>query len=53
MLAPEEASVILKVPNRRIYQWVESGLVHCIETPDASLLVCLASLSKVATKLLN
>ena len=53
MLAPEEASVILKVPNRTIYQWVEAGLVHCVETPDTSLLVCMVSLRTVATKLFN
>lgn len=53
MLAPEEASVIFKVPNRTLYQWVEAGLVHFVETPDASLLVCMASLSTVATKLVH
>ena len=47
MLAPEEASVLLGVPNRTIYRCVEDGLVHYLETIDRLLLVCTASLMDV------
>lgn len=40
MLSPEEASVILGVPPRAIYSWVEAGLIHYTETPEGLLLVC-------------
>ena len=48
MLAPEHAAAVAGVPVRRIYGWVEAGVIHYRELPDGSLVVCVNSL--VTTK---
>jgi len=41
-----EAAVIRGVTVRTINRWVESDLVHFVETEDGLLLVCVNSLSQ-------
>jgi predicted site-specific integrase-resolvase len=47
MISPEQAARIAGVSTRTIYAWLESGKVHFLEVPEASLLICLDSLSEV------
>jgi hypothetical protein len=44
MLTLEEAVVVAGVSSRLIYQRVEDGLLHFIETPEGLLLICLHSM---------
>ncbi len=44
MVTAEQAAAISGVRARIIYRWVESGMVHSVETPDGETLVCLDSL---------
>lgn len=48
MLAPEQASLLARVPTRAIYRRVETGAIHYRETPNGQLTVCVRSL--IATK---
>jgi len=45
MIAPEQATVLARVPLRTIYRWIENGLIHYRETTNGSVVVCLKSLS--------
>jgi hypothetical protein len=49
LLTPEEASFLAALPVRTIYRALEAGQVHFIETSDGSVLVCLNSLSGIAS----
>jgi predicted site-specific integrase-resolvase len=44
MLTPEQAAVFADVSLRTIFHWVEAGRVHYVETANANLAICLASL---------
>jgi hypothetical protein len=44
LVTPTQASTIAGVNVRTINQWVESNLVHFVETPNGLLFVCLESL---------
>jgi len=46
MVTPRQASVMTGVTVRIVNRWVESDLVHFIETEDGLLLVCVSSLSQ-------
>jgi len=46
MVTPGQAARIKGVTVRRINRWVESDLVHFVETEDGFLLVCVNSLSQ-------
>lgn len=43
-ITPEEAAALVGVNTRTIYQWVEAGQLHFIETAEPSPLICLTSL---------
>jgi len=40
MVSPQQAAVIAGVSVREMNRWVESELVHFIETSDGLLLIC-------------
>jgi len=44
MLAPDKASMLVRVTLRTIYRWVEEGKLHFIEAQPGRLLVCAESL---------
>ena len=46
MVSPQEAAVIAGVTVREINRWVESEMVHFMETDDGLLLICMNSLGK-------
>lgn len=48
MLTLEEATSMTLVEMRRIFQWVEAGHIHFMETPNHALLICLSSLVSVS-----
>src|SRR5437016_10106771 len=41
----DEATALTRIDSRTIYQLVEAGRVHFMETPEGFLLICLNSLS--------
>ena len=43
---PDAAARIARVTTRTIYQWIEGGSVHFIESSDGDLLVCIESLTE-------
>jgi hypothetical protein len=45
MLAPNEAAAMLQTTARTIFQRVEAGEVHFLETADGALLICCNSLA--------
>lgn len=46
MSIPEDAGNITGLATRKIYQKIESGQVHFIESATGELLVCVESLTK-------
>lgn len=44
MLTPDEAATLAQSTARHIYRRVEAGELHCIETDDGALRVCVNSL---------
>jgi hypothetical protein len=46
MLAAEQAAAIFDLSNRTVYQLVEKGTTHFVETEMGSLFVCLRSLAE-------
>lgn len=48
MDSPEKAAQLAGVRVRAVYRWVESGDVHFTEAQGGALLVCLASLFRIA-----
>jgi hypothetical protein len=44
-VTPETAAALAGVNTRTIYRLVEAGLIHFLETPEGSVLVCLRSLT--------
>jgi hypothetical protein len=46
MITPPQAAVIAGVTVRAINRWVESEVVHFLETNDGLLFVCVNSLSQ-------
>jgi excisionase family DNA binding protein len=46
MLTAEQIAVLLGISRRRVYQLVESGAAHFIETEAGTLFVCPNSLAK-------
>jgi hypothetical protein len=46
MVTPDQAAAIAQVFMRVIFQRVESGQLHFIETPDGKLLICVNSLER-------
>jgi len=47
MISPEQAARIARVSTRTIYAWLEAGKVHFLDTPEASLLICMDSLTEL------
>jgi hypothetical protein len=45
VITPDEAAILILVSSRTIYRWVESDLLHFIETPEGSLSICFNSIS--------
>ena len=43
MVAPEAAAAAARVAARKLYRWVESGLVHFAEGRGGELYICLDS----------
>lgn len=50
MLAAEAAAVLLDIKCRRVYQLVESGAAHFIETEAGRMFVCPSSLDAAIGK---
>jgi len=46
LVTPQQAAVIAGVTVLEINRWIESDMVHFIETSDGFLLVCVNSLSE-------
>jgi hypothetical protein len=46
MLAAEQAALVLDLSNRTVYQLVEKGTAHFVETETGALFVCLRSLAE-------
>lgn len=44
MLTAEQAADLCECSRRRIYRWIESGLLHFIEQGDGAVLICGRSL---------
>lgn len=44
LLSPEQASALIGIPERLIYQWVEEGAIHYREAPNGKLTVCVKTL---------
>lgn len=44
MLSPEQASAVTGIPERQIYQWVETAAIHYKEASNGKLTVCLKTL---------
>ena len=45
MVTPDEASLLLGISSRAVYQLVEADVVHYLETEQGMLLICLNSIS--------
>ena len=45
MVTPDEASLLLGISSRAVYQLVEADAVHYLETGQGMLLICLKSIS--------
>ena len=50
MVSPQQAAVIAGVTVRVINRWVESELVHFLETGDGLLLLCVNSLGECVNR---
>jgi len=50
MLMPEEAAVLFGVAVRAVYLELEAGRLHFQETSTGSVVVCLDSLEKIASR---
>jgi len=48
-LTAEQAASVAGVTTRTIYQWVEAGRVHFLEAVQGKTLICLNSLSSLAS----
>jgi RNA polymerase sigma factor (sigma-70 family) len=46
MFTPEEAAAAAGINTRELYRLIEEGLLHFIETPGGTLLVCLSQLTQ-------
>jgi len=44
MITADEAAALQGVSTRVIYQWLEDGAIHFIETPQGQLFICLKTL---------
>jgi excisionase family DNA binding protein len=44
MMTAEEAAALAKISVRKLYQWVEKGSLHFVETPSGQVWICLTSL---------
>ena len=44
MVAFDEAALLAGVSSRAIWHWAEAGQLHCRETADGLLRICLSSL---------
>ena len=47
MIDSSKAALLLGVTQRRIFQAVETGLIHFAETTSGDLLICCASIKSV------
>lgn len=45
MLTPDLAAHISGITLRTLFQWIESGHIHFVETPEGSIFVCLESVT--------
>jgi anti-anti-sigma factor len=43
MVTAEQAAIITGIRAHVIYRWLESGMIHAVETPEGETLVCLDS----------
>jgi len=53
IVAPEQAALVIHIPVRMIYRWIDSALVHFRETPNGSLIVCLRSLTTTRNQIID
>ena len=51
MLAAETAAALLGLNRRSVYQLIENGAAHFVETADGAVLVCPASLNSITRQL--
>lgn len=45
LLSPDLAATISGITLRTLFQWIESGQIHFVETPEGSVLICLPSVT--------
>ena len=45
MLTPDLAATISGITLRTLFQWIESGQIHFVETPEGRVFVCLQSVT--------
>lgn len=50
MLTAEQLAALFDIKQREIFQFIEKGAVHFIETETNSVTVCLSSLAKLLEK---
>ena len=50
MLPVEKVAALFEIKQREIFQFIEKGLVHFVETQNSSVMVCLSSVSIVLTQ---
>lgn len=43
-LALDEAALVAGVTSRALFQWIEAGIVHSLETTSGLLRICLESI---------
>jgi hypothetical protein len=46
LIAAEKAATVCQCSRRKIYRWIEEGLLHFFEMADGEVLVCGRSLSQ-------
>ena len=44
MITPEDAATIAGTGMRTVYRLIEAGMIHYVETPAGTVLVCVVSL---------
>ncbi len=46
MISVDEAAALAQQSARTIYRWVEAQRIHCTETPEGRLFICLNSFTE-------
>ena len=47
MLTAEQSAKFFNISQRRIFQFIETDLVHCFETDANEVMICVRSLSEI------